>query len=196
MALQLHGKMPVPRKRTVFIQTGCSLLNYMTMCQGRGNLCRTRFRPRYRGGTVKNRVERARKDMGSPRCDGNDFALSCSCCFDAPLKSRRNEKAGRFVNAKNRVTSPKRSSQHVLGSSEGGVCFGSTFDILHLARRSGGTGIRWGLKIPCPSGLAGSNPASGSDGWVAKIGDPDTKGATCGERRCPSGRSFSVSCSE
>ena len=40
---------------------------------------------------------------------------------DAPLKRRRNEKAGRFVNAKNRVTSPKRSSQRVLGSSEGGV---------------------------------------------------------------------------
>ena len=40
---------------------------------------------------------------------------------DAPLKSRRNEKAGRFVNAKKRVTSPKRSSQRVLGSSEGGV---------------------------------------------------------------------------
>jgi len=41
--------------------------------------------------------------------------------IDAPLKRRRNGTSGRFVNATNRVTSPKRSSQRALGSSEGGV---------------------------------------------------------------------------
>ncbi len=40
---------------------------------------------------------------------------------DAPLKSRRNGTSERFVNANHRVTSPKWSSQRVLGSSEGGV---------------------------------------------------------------------------
>ncbi len=58
--------------------------------------------------------------------------------IDAPLKSRRNEKAGRFVNAKNRVTSPKWSSQRVLGSSEGGVEIGK--DVLDPALRSGDAG--------------------------------------------------------
>jgi tRNA pseudouridine38-40 synthase len=85
-----------------------------------------------RGHWAPDRIDRvlaaADRRLAGPTAPPDGLSLLCvhyrseDICIDAPLKSRRNEKAGRCINAKNRVTSPKRSSQRVLGSSEGGTC--------------------------------------------------------------------------